>query len=55
MLGLESTLARMNRLGSSLLAGLPLLTVDEIVERIDAVTARRRRSSWPASCTRPGA
>ena len=39
VLGLESTLGRMNRLGSSLLAGLPLLSVDEIVERIDAVTA----------------
>ena len=38
VLGLESTLARMNRLGSSLLADLPLLSVDEIVERIDAVT-----------------
>jgi predicted Zn-dependent peptidase len=38
VLGLESTLARMNRLGSSLLAGLPLLSVDEIVERIDAVS-----------------
>ena len=38
VLGLESTSARMNRLGSSVLAGLPLLTVDEIVERIDAVT-----------------
>ncbi|HEX2088029.1 MAG TPA: pitrilysin family protein [Solirubrobacteraceae bacterium] len=38
VLGLESTLARMNRLGSSLLAGLPLLSVDEIVERLDAVT-----------------
>jgi predicted Zn-dependent peptidase len=38
VLGLESTLARMNRMGSSLLAGLPLLSVDEIVERIDAVT-----------------
>ena len=38
VLGLESTLARMNRLGSSLLAGLPLLSVDEIVDRIDAVT-----------------
>jgi predicted Zn-dependent peptidase len=38
VLGLESTAARMNRLGSSLLAGLPLLTVDEIIERIDAVT-----------------
>ena len=38
VLGLESTSARMNRLGSSVLAGLPLLTVDEIIERIDAVT-----------------
>ena len=38
VLGLESTSARMNRLGSSLLAGLPLLTVDEIIERLDAVT-----------------
>ena len=38
VLGLESTAARMNRLGSSLLAGLPLLSVDEVVERIDAVT-----------------
>jgi predicted Zn-dependent peptidase len=39
VLALESTSARMNRLGSSLLAGLPLLTVDEMIERIDAVTA----------------
>jgi predicted Zn-dependent peptidase len=38
VLGLESTAARMNRLGSSVLAGMPLLTVDEVVERIDAVT-----------------
>jgi predicted Zn-dependent peptidase len=38
VLGLESTAARMNRLGASLLAGLPLLTVDEVIERIDAVT-----------------
>ena len=38
VLGLESTLGRMNRLGSSLLAGLPLLSVDEVVERFDAVT-----------------
>ena len=42
VLSLESTAARMNRLGSSVLAELPLLTVDEVVERIDAVTARRR-------------
>jgi len=38
VLGLESTAARMNRLGSALLAGLPLLTVDELVEKVDAVT-----------------
>ena len=38
VLSLESTLARMNRLGSSVLAGMPLLTVDEVVERIEAVT-----------------
>ncbi|MDP9401321.1 MAG: insulinase family protein [Actinomycetota bacterium] len=37
VLSLESTSARMNRLGSSLLAGLPLLTVDEVVDRVDAV------------------
>jgi len=39
VLALESTSARMNRLGASVLAGLPLLSLDEIVERIDAVTA----------------
>jgi predicted Zn-dependent peptidase len=38
VLGLESTAARMNRLGSSVLAGLPLLTLDEVVERIEAVS-----------------
>lgn len=38
VLALESTAARMNRLGSSVLAGLPLLSVDEMIERIDAVT-----------------
>ncbi len=38
VLSLESTSARMNRLGSSLLADMPLLTLDEVVERIDAVT-----------------
>ena len=35
---MESTGARMNRLGSSLLHGPPLLEPDEIMERIDAVT-----------------
>jgi len=37
VLSLESTTARMNRLGSSLLSELPILSVDEIIDRIDAV------------------
>jgi predicted Zn-dependent peptidase len=36
-LALESTSARMSRLGSSVLADLPVLSVDEIVDRIDSV------------------
>jgi predicted Zn-dependent peptidase len=39
VLALESTSARMSRLGSALLAGLPLLTLDEMIERVDAVRA----------------
>jgi predicted Zn-dependent peptidase len=39
VLGMESTLARMNRIGSSVLMGVPLLSLDEALERIDAVTA----------------
>ena len=38
VLALESTGARMNRLGSEMLAGAPLLSLDEVVERIDAVS-----------------
>jgi predicted Zn-dependent peptidase len=38
VLALESTGARMNRLGSEVLAGAPLLSLDEVVERIDGVT-----------------
>lgn len=38
VLSLESTVARMNRLGGAVLAGLPVLTVDETIERLDAVT-----------------
>src|SRR3954453_15185662 len=38
VLSLESTSARMNRLGSSVLADPPLLTVDEGLEKVDAVT-----------------
>jgi predicted Zn-dependent peptidase len=37
-LSLESTAARMNRLGASVLNDLPILSVEEIIARIDAVT-----------------
>ena len=36
-LSLESTAGRMSRLGASLLAEMPILSVDEIVDRLDAV------------------
>jgi predicted Zn-dependent peptidase len=39
VLALESTAARMNRLGSSVLSDLPILSVDEIIERIDTIDA----------------
>jgi predicted Zn-dependent peptidase len=39
VLGMESTAARMERLGGSLLAGMPILALDETLERIDAVDA----------------
>ncbi|HEX8977917.1 MAG TPA: pitrilysin family protein [Solirubrobacteraceae bacterium] len=38
VLALESTGSRMNRLGSEILAGAPLMSLDEVVARIDAVT-----------------
>jgi len=38
LLALESTGARMNRLGSEILADTPLLDLDEVVARIDAVS-----------------
>jgi predicted Zn-dependent peptidase len=38
-LSLESTITRMNRLGGSVLTGVPLLSLDEMVAAIDAVTA----------------
>jgi predicted Zn-dependent peptidase len=37
VLALESTGARAGRLGASLLNGLPILSLDEVIERIDAV------------------
>jgi predicted Zn-dependent peptidase len=39
VLSMESMLARMNRLGSSLLTGVPLLSLDEVLARTDAVTS----------------
>ena len=38
VLSMESSAARMNRLGSSVLMGVPVLTVDEVLARFDAVT-----------------
>jgi predicted Zn-dependent peptidase len=38
VLSMESSATRMNRLGSSVLMGVPLLTVDEVLARFDAVT-----------------
>jgi predicted Zn-dependent peptidase len=39
VLGLESPGTRMNRIGRSLLTGIELLTIDEITERVESVTA----------------
>jgi predicted Zn-dependent peptidase len=39
VLSMESTLTRMNRLGSSVLMGVPLMTVDEVLAAFDAVTS----------------
>ncbi len=44
VLSLESTSARMNRLGSEILAGAPLLTLDDVVARIDAVSLHDLRA-----------
>ena len=38
VLSMESTLTRMNRLGSSLLMDVPLLSIDEVLAAFDAVT-----------------
>ncbi|MET0973944.1 MAG: hypothetical protein ABWY95_11040, partial [Thermoleophilaceae bacterium] len=38
VLSMESTLTRMNRLGSSVLMDVPLLTLDEVLAALDAVT-----------------
>jgi predicted Zn-dependent peptidase len=38
VLSMESTSARMSRLGGSLLHDMPILSIDEVIERIDAVS-----------------
>lgn len=43
VLGMESTGARMSRLGASVLNDLPILSVDEMIERIDAVSMEQVR------------
>jgi predicted Zn-dependent peptidase len=37
VLAMESTAARMSHLGGSLLHGMPILSIDEVIQRIDAV------------------
>jgi predicted Zn-dependent peptidase len=54
VLSLESTSSRMNRLGSSVLAELPLLTVDEVLEKVDAVSIEDVRA-LAAELFAPGA
>ena len=39
VLSSESTAARMGRIGKSVLFGLPVLTLDELLEKVDAVTS----------------
>ena len=41
VLAMESTTARMERLGASVLAQMPILELDEVLERIDAVDAKQ--------------
>jgi predicted Zn-dependent peptidase len=43
VLSMESTSARMSRLGGSLLHEMPILSIDEVIERIDAVSLQDLR------------
>jgi predicted Zn-dependent peptidase len=43
VLALESTSARMGRLGGSVLSAMPVLSVDEVIERVDAVRIEHLR------------
>ena len=53
VLGLEATGARMTRLARAILFDVPLLSLDEMLERVDAVRRRTRSRSWRASSTTP--
>jgi predicted Zn-dependent peptidase len=44
VLAMESTTARMERLGASILADMPILELDEVIERIDDVDAEQLRA-----------
>jgi predicted Zn-dependent peptidase len=44
VLALESTSARMDRLGSAILAGMPILELDETIAKIEAVDAEQVRA-----------
>jgi predicted Zn-dependent peptidase len=44
VLAMESTTARMERLGASILAEMPILELDEVIERIEAVDADQLRA-----------
>jgi predicted Zn-dependent peptidase len=39
VLGLESTASRMSRIARAVLFGIPLLSMDEMLERVEAVSA----------------
>jgi predicted Zn-dependent peptidase len=43
VLGLESTGARMGRLGAAVLNDMPILSVEQVIERIDSVTLEQLR------------
>ena len=49
VLGLEDSGSRMSRLGKAELVYDELLSIDEVIDRIDAVTARRRAPRSPGT------
>ena len=55
VLSAESTAARMSRIGKSVLFGTDLLTLDEMIARVDAVEPRTTSPRWPTSSTPPRA